>query len=103
MVNDVIQANYDVLANVANRFGSQAQANEAMFRGVQQAMRSLEGGGWQGRGSTAFFREMNSDVLPALRRFINSLQQAQTVTVRIGAIVKQAEEEAAQPFRTRNC
>lgn len=102
MGNDIIQARYDVLTNVANRFGSQAQANELMLSRVQQSMRSLESGGWHGRGSAAFFGEMNSDVLPALQRFISALQQAQIVTVRIGAIIKQAEEEAAQPFRTRD-
>jgi WXG100 family type VII secretion target len=101
MGNDIIQAQYDVLTNVAERFGSQAQANEAMASRVQLAMRTLEGD-WQGRGSAAFFREMNSDVLPALHRLVGALHQAQTVTARIGAIVRHAEEEAAQPFRARD-
>lgn len=100
MGNDIIQAQYDVLSNVAERFGSQAQANEAMASRVQLAMRALEDS-WQGRGSTAFFREMNSDMLPALRRLVGALQQAQTVTARISEIVRHAEEEAAQPFRAR--
>ena len=100
MSANIIQARYDVLATVANRFGGQAQANKELVERVRQAMRPLEGGGWQGRGSTAFFSEMNGEVLPAMQRLAAALDQARSATHEISRVVQQAEEEAARPFRS---
>lgn len=101
MTNDIIQAHYDTLNEVARRFGGQAQANREMLAAVRRAMQPLQAGAWQGRGSAAFFNEMNSEVLPALTRLAAALEQAQSVTTAIVRVVRQAEEEAAQPFKGR--
>lgn len=101
MTNDIIQAQYDTLSEVARRFGGQAQANREMLTAVRRAMQPLQAGAWQGRGSAAFFNEMNSEVLPALTRLAAALEQAQSVTTAIARVVRQAEEEAAQPFKGR--
>jgi hypothetical protein len=63
-------------------------------------MRPLEAGGWQGRGSTAFFNEMNGEILPAMQRLAAALDRARSVTHEIAHVVQQAEEEAARPFRS---
>ncbi|MBE2236018.1 MAG: WXG100 family type VII secretion target [Anaerolinea sp.] len=99
MSNDIIQARYDGLASVANRFGSQGQSNQELLAHVRQVARLLEGGGWQGRGSSAFFAELNGEVLPAMQRLAAALHQARTVTLDIARVMRQAEEEAARPFR----
>ncbi len=99
MANDIIQADYDMLSGVASRFGNQAQSNRELQARVRQAMRPLEGDGWQGRGSTAFFNEMNGEVLPAMQRLVAALDQARSVTLDIARVIRQAEEEAARPFR----
>ena len=98
MRNDIIQAQYDVLANVARRFEGQAQANNELTKRLRQAMLLLQGGGWQGRGSTAFFREMDGEVLPAMQRLAAAMDQAGSVTYDIARVIRQAEEEAARPF-----
>ncbi len=99
MSSDIIQAHYDGLAGVASRFGNQAQSNQELLARVRQAVRLLEGDGWQGRGSTAFFTEMSGEVLPALQRLAAALDQARAVTLDIARVMRQAEEEAALPFR----
>ncbi|MEI2692974.1 MAG: WXG100 family type VII secretion target [Anaerolineae bacterium] len=99
MSNDIIQARYDVLASVASRFGNQAQSNQELLASVRQALRLLEGNGWQGRGSTAFFTEMSGEVLPAVQRLAAAMDQARAVTLDIARVLRQAEEEASQPFR----
>ncbi len=99
MSNDIIQARYDTLASVASRFGGQAQSNQELLARLRQVMRQLEGDGWQGRGSTAFFAEMDGEVLPAMQRLAAALAQARTVTLDIARVIRQAEEEAARPFR----
>jgi len=68
MSNDIIQAQYDTLNDVAQRFGREAEANRQMLTAVRRALQPLQAGGWEGRGSAAFFAEMTGEVLPAVAR-----------------------------------
>ena len=70
-----------------------------MFQKVKSNMQKLEPD-WIGRGSQAFFREMQSEVLPALRRLHKALQKANRVTKEIVQTMQHAEEEASSPFRS---
>jgi len=96
---DEIRADYESLEQLASQFANQAQAVQQMLQNVKGAMDPLEGGGWIGRGSDAFFSEMNSEVLPATTRLQQALDEASRVTKQIVETVKQAEEEASSPFR----
>jgi WXG100 family type VII secretion target len=96
---DVIQANYDELEIIATRFGQCAESNAQMISRVRQGMERLKQGDWIGKGSEAFFKEMDGEVLPAIDRLTQALQQSQSVINQIIFIVQQAEEEAAEPFR----
>lgn len=100
MPNDIIQAQYEELANVASRFGGQAEASQQLITQVRQSMQPLQGGGWQGRGSAAFFAEMNGEVLPAMQRLAAALDQSRAVTLQMRDLVREAEEEASRPFRS---
>ena len=99
MTNDIIQAQYDQLEQIAARFGRQAEATAQMQGRVQQSLRALQAGGWEGRGAAAFFGEMNGEVLPAVQRLSAALQQSQQVTRQIVQVLRTSEEEASRPFR----
>lgn len=99
MPTNIIQAQYDQLASVAQHFGAQAEACAAMQQQLLQRLQPLEQGGWQGHGRNAFLTEMSSAVLPAVQRLIAALQSGQCTTVQISDIMRAAEEEASQPFR----
>ncbi len=62
-------------------------------------MDTLQGGDWVGPGATAFYAEMNGDVLPSLNRLASALGEASRVTQRISAGFRQAEAEAAAVLR----
>ncbi len=98
MPADVIQAQYDQLKTVADRFAKQAEAHKQMQQRVSKTMNTLQSG-WQGKGSAAFFGEINGKVLPVMKRMEQALTQAQAATIAISQTVKAAEEEAARPFR----
>ncbi|MFZ2487438.1 MAG: WXG100 family type VII secretion target, partial [Anaerolineae bacterium] len=59
---------YDRLAEVAAGFGRNAEAAAALQKAVQHSVEALQQGGWEGRGSVAFFTEMQSEIMPALQR-----------------------------------
>ena len=95
----IIQAQYDVLEDIANRFQRQSEAQENLKRLLQQRVTKLQQGGWEGRGAQAFFAEMENGVFPAMNRLVHALAQASTVTKQIHAILLEAEREAAAPFK----
>ena len=96
---DEIRADYDQLDQVASQFANQSQAIQQMSQNIRSSMDPLEGGGWIGRGSDAFFAEMQSEIIPANERLEQALDEASRVTRQIVQIVKQAEDEASSPFR----
>lgn len=100
MAAEEIRADYDQLAQVASRLTNQSQQIQQMTQNVQRSMETLRGG-WEGRGSQAFFNEMQGKVLPGVNRLHQALQQAARVTQQISNTVRQAEDEASAPFKMR--
>ncbi len=98
-MSDEIRADYDQLEEVASRFANQSQVIQQMLQKVRSSMGKLEDGGWIGRGSDAFFQEMQGEVLPASLRLQEVLDEASQVARNIVQIVRQAEDEASSPFR----
>jgi WXG100 family type VII secretion target len=98
-MTDEIRADYDRLEQVASQFANQSQAVQQMLQKVRSSMDPLESGGWVGRGSEAFFSEMQGEVLPATDRLQQALDEANRVTKQIVQTMRQAEEEACSPFR----
>lgn len=99
MPANVVQVQYDQLSRVANQFGRTAESVAATQQSVLRSAQQLRQGGWQGRGSAAFFTEIDGVVLPAMQRLSAGLKEAQKVTLQIGFLMRQAEEEASRPFR----
>jgi WXG100 family type VII secretion target len=98
MSAQVIQCKYDVLDNIATRFGTQAETTLELYTRVQRTYQTLTQDGWEGRGCEAFVNEMDGELLPAVLRLGLALDTAQTVTLEAIAILRAAEEEAARLF-----
>lgn len=96
-----IQADYDQLGQVSGKFADQSGAIQQMLQSVRNSMSKLEDGGWIGRGSDAFFAEMNGEVLPAVNRLQQALDEASRAANEINQLVQQADDEASSPFRMR--
>ncbi len=95
----IVQAQYDRLTDIAQRFQRQSDVNAELKQRLLQHYQPLQQGGWQGRGAQAFFAEMENEVFPAMDRLIQALSQASQVTIQIQHVLREAEEEAARPFR----
>lgn len=98
-MSDEIRVNYEQLDQAAGKFASQMQAVEDMLQKVMGSFQDLENGGWIGRGSEAFISEMRGEVLPAVTRLINALNEGQQVTRQIAQLMRQADQEASSRFR----
>ncbi len=98
MSSDLIQADFEQLTQVGQRFAHQAEATTQLISLLQTRMAPLQDGGWQGRGADAFLAEMAEDLLPGLHRLQNALEQASQTTRHIDDILNGAQEEAASTF-----
>lgn len=96
-MGDEIKADYDQLEQIASRFSNQAQVVEQLLGTLRCSMENLKGG-WIGRGSDAFFAEMNDEIVPAILRLQDALQQGSEVTRMIIDIMRRADEEASTLF-----
>ena len=95
---DEVKADYEQLEQVASKFSSQSEEIQQMLQTVKNNMDQLEPD-WIGRGSEAFFSEMQSEVLPAVQRLQQALEEANRVTKEVVQTMQDAEEEASSPFR----
>lgn len=98
-MSDIIQARYDKLEQIAARFSQASAATDDLRGQVLRAYTPLADGGWIGAGAASFCAEVEGEILPALLRLRSVLTEAQAVTNVIAARLRQAEEEAAAPFR----
>jgi WXG100 family type VII secretion target len=96
---DQVRADYEQLAQVASQFSNQAEVVQEMLEKIRSSMDKLENDGWVGRGSDAFFSEMQNEVIPATQRLIQVLGEASRATNDISQTMQQADEEASAPFR----
>jgi WXG100 family type VII secretion target len=96
---DEIRADYQQLQQVATQFSKQATAINQMRAQVKRSMNALHGN-WIGKGSESFFSEMNDKVMPGTERLYKALQEASKITKQIAQTMKQAEDDAAAPFKT---
>ncbi len=97
-MSDEIRADYEQLQQISDRFNKQAQEIQRMMQQVRGSMEKLKEG-WIGRGSQAFFQEMQDKVIPGTARLYQALEEACRITNQIAQTVRQAEEDAASPFR----
>lgn len=98
MTAQIIQAQYDELADIAARFQRQAELLNEMTQRLGHGVDGLHNSGWQGRGGEAFVTEVFGVVLPSVNRLEHALTEAQSVTLRVSQTLQMAEEDAAQLF-----
>ena len=98
-MGDRIDVDYDLLNGIVKRFSIEGDAIRQLTTATRNKVQALHGAGWIGRGSEAFFAEMQNKVLPGMDRLGQALEEAAGATQKIMAAFQQGEEEAAGMFR----
>jgi WXG100 family type VII secretion target len=93
-----IQVEYEVLSQIENRFVQLATDVQDMAAKIKTQQAALQQGGWIGRGSDAFYTEMDDLVMPAIGRLDQALEEAGQVLNRVARIFNEAEEESRGGF-----
>jgi WXG100 family type VII secretion target len=96
MPADRFRANYDELAQIAKSFGSEADAVVAMLETLSKNLEVLKNGAWVGVAADAFYQEMDSILLPSIRRLWHALSEGKVQTLQVRMMIQEAEREAAR-------
>jgi WXG100 family type VII secretion target len=91
-----VRGNYEQLQQIAAKFKAEGNRASDVQRAIKGDVEKLRGGDWIGKGATRFYQEMDSDVLPALKRLIDAMGEADRVTLQIKQVIQQAEADAAK-------
>ena len=97
-----IRVEYEKLTEIARTFLQCSNKNQEILQRITQISDLLRVGGWIGRGAAAFYEEIDSDLLPALKRLIGTLEEASRATTEIHDLFRKAEEDAASLFTTKS-
>jgi len=97
-----IQANYDVLQQVMQKFAQKSDEAHQLQSVVNRCSGQLQSGDWIGVGAERFFQEMNDLVTPGMNRLISVLKDASSATKKISDALREAEEQAGGLFRGGN-
>lgn len=92
------RVDYDQLNSVSRAFATEASNVKRSIDSLKRVIDALEGGDWIGEGAKAFYREVHSEVLPALLRLMRALELAARVAGKISHIYQAAEAECGQLF-----
>lgn len=92
--------NYDQLESIGKMFETESQAVENYYRQIRSKADELHGGGWIGRGADKFHDEMTHEVLPAMARLSDALNQVSNTIKVVCNIFNAAEEETQGYFRS---
>lgn len=93
-----IKTDHDQLAKIGQTFSKASSAIAGVNRKIKSSQNTLEGGDWIGKGANAFFKEMNGDVNPAMKRLESALAEAARTTKQIAKIMKAAEDDSSRLF-----
>lgn len=99
MTAPTVRADHEVLASIGKRFLLEAGRTRATLRRMSQSVETLRAGDWIGRGATAFFDEMDSEVLPRIQRLESALTRAGELTQQVSRLMTEAEQDAAALLR----
>jgi WXG100 family type VII secretion target len=88
----IIRADYDQMPEISKRFEREAVNVKHSIDSLKRTIEVLKGGDWFGEGANAFYREMESEVMPAMQRLLQTLEMGSGVIQKIERLLHEAEQ-----------
>ena len=79
-ISITIKLDFDAFKNIEGAFRSQETATQQTIGKLNKVVEQLRGGDWFGEGATAFFNEMDSLVVPAMKRLQKAMGEGDRVS-----------------------
>ncbi len=99
MAAGVVSANYQELEKIAQQFTSQQQQVQRLTQSLMATVDPLRRGGWVADAANQYYRSMDQDIFPSLKRLNIALGHSGDAVREIAHIFRQAEEDACAGLR----
>ena len=96
----IIRADYDQMPDISKRFEREAVNVKRSIDSLNRTIEVLNGGDWFGEGANAFYREMESQVMPSMQNLLRVLQLGSGTTLKIVQVLHEAEQTITGSFAT---
>lgn len=100
MPAEKVRSDFDQLKSIAGQFNSASETTKGTLQSLSSKMETLRSKDWVGKGATKFYNEMDSSVIPSLKRLEKAMGSAGRITNQIAKTMKQAEDDAAGCFKS---
>jgi len=94
-----VRSDYDQLKQISSKFSAANSAVAGVNKRLTTAMDQLRKGDWIGQGAKKFYAEMDSDVMPSMKRLEKAMASASKAAADIAKLMKQAEDESSNIFK----
>jgi WXG100 family type VII secretion target len=99
-ISITIKLDFDAFKNIEGAFRSQETATQQTIGKLNKVVEQLRGGDWFGEGATAFFNEMDSMIVPAMKRLQKAMGEGDRVSKEIEKIQHETENSITSLFRS---
>jgi WXG100 family type VII secretion target len=96
----IIRGDYDRLAEISKGFDREAANVKRSIDSLNRTIEVLRGGDWFGEGADAFYREMESQVMPSMQRLLKALQLGSGTTRKVVQQLEETEQNITGLFAT---
>jgi len=94
----LIRVSYEAMKKYQNSFRGQESAVQQTTQKLTKVIEQLRGGDWIGEGATAFFSEMDSEVIPAMKKLQTAMSEGDRVSKEIEKIQHETEASIESIF-----
>lgn len=88
----IFRVDYDQMPGISKRFEREAATVKRSIDNLNRTIEVLKGGDWIGEGANAFYREMESEVMPAMQRLLKALERSSSVIQAIVLLLQETEQ-----------
>ncbi len=99
MADKVTKADYEALTDAAKSFSQESDRIKQIAGRLGRGAENLKRTSWTGKGADAFFKEVETSILPTYRRLSDALKEASNIMKALGQLFQGAEEEASATIK----
>jgi len=99
MASVTIKLDFDAFPKIQGSFRQQAETTQKTIGNLNKTLEQLRGGDWFGEGATAFFNEMDSQIMPSMKNLKKVLDEGDRVSKEIEKKQHETETNIIQLFQ----
>lgn len=97
-ISIIIKLDFDAFKKIEGSFSTQGAETQKTIGKLNNVIEQLRGGDWIGEGATAFFKEMDGEVVPAMKRLEKVMGEGDRVSKEIERLQHECETNITSLF-----